>query len=165
MAAVSPVLFILMAIKLLLIGDERKNRRMYAWGFASEPYRVKLASTLPAVEALLQAETFQGACIDLKMQDDDATAIVQRVHERLPKLPIVALLPERSRKLPTSLRDQGVRAQLASPFPIEELHEAVRTHALPEPIGLVKPVKETPPAVTQSAAAAVPRLMANDEIA
>jgi len=154
--------FTLMAMKLLLIGDERKNRRMFAWGFADEPYRARLASSLAAVEELVAAERFQIACIDLKMLEDNAAAILDRLHARMPELPVIALIAQRDRKTAASLRDFGVRAHLIAPFAIENLHALLRSHALAEPVGVAKPRENVAlPAVTPPAA----RLMANDETA
>ena len=45
----------LMATKLLLVGDERKNRRMSAWGFGMEDYQVRRASSRASVEAIITA--------------------------------------------------------------------------------------------------------------
>ena len=151
-------------MKLLLIGDERKNRRMFSWGFADEAYRVKLASSLPAVQELIDTETFHAACIDLKMQEDNATAILERVHERLPDLPVVAIISERDRKALPGLKELGVRAHVVAPFAIEHLLALLRTHGLSEPAGASRRARENPPAP----AVAVPsnaRLMTNDETA
>jgi NtrC-family two-component system response regulator AlgB len=151
-------------MKLLLIGDERKNRRMFAWGFAAEPYRVKLASSRAAVDDLLGAEPFQAVCIDLKMQEDSADPILDLLHRRVPELPIVALIGAADRKSVPVLKERGVCAHLVSPFPIESLHSTLRAHALRDPVGGVRRTKETPasaagPSVTTTA----PRLMPNDE--
>jgi two-component system, NtrC family, response regulator AlgB len=151
-------------MKLLLIGDERKNRRMFAWGFAADPYRVKLASSLASVDELIEAEGFQAACIDLKMQEEDATAILNRLHFRLPGLPIIALVADRDRKTLASLKELGVRGYVVAPFPIESLHTLLRCHALAEPVGISKRTKDnvssTPVALAPGA-----RLMTNDETA
>ena len=125
-------------MKLLLIGDERKNRRMVAWGFASEPYQVKTASTRAAVDSLLEDDAFQAACIDLKMEQEDGVTIVDHLHARLPRLPIVALLGPEGRKLVPGLRGRGVCAHLVFPFPIESLRATVRGHALAQPLGLAR---------------------------
>ncbi|MDO8540317.1 MAG: sigma-54 dependent transcriptional regulator [Opitutaceae bacterium] len=147
-------------MKLLLIGDERKNRRMVAWGFASEPYQVKTASTRAVVGELIESEAFQAACIDLQMRDDDGTKIVDYLHGRLPRLPIVALVGSTGKKLAAGLRARGVSAQLATPFAIESLHAVVRSHALSSPVGVEPRIRET---ITTAPAA--PALMTRDEAA
>src|SRR5690606_8619018 len=86
-------------MKLLLIGDERKNRRMFAWGFSSDPYRVRMARSCAGVGELLAVDSFHAACVDLKMQEDNGIGIVEYLHRRLPGLPIVALGGEKDRKL------------------------------------------------------------------
>ncbi|HUR56478.1 MAG TPA: sigma-54 dependent transcriptional regulator [Opitutaceae bacterium] len=132
-------------MKLLLVGDERKNRRMVAWGFSSEPYRVKTASSRAAVGQLIEADEFQAACIDLKMQDDNAVAIIESLHVRLPQLPLIALAAADDKKLVARLKEHGVCAHLTSPFAIETLQSTLRSHALAQSIGLPKrPQKEAP---------------------
>ncbi len=148
-------------MKLLLVGDERKNRRMAAWGFSSDPFRVKTASTRAAVGQLLEVDEFQAACVDLKMQDDDAIAVVESLHGRLPQLPIIALVGPDDRKLVTRLKDHGVCSHVISPFAIETLHATVRTHALAEPIGLAKRLVKEPAAMPQ----VLPKVMSSDETA
>jgi two-component system, NtrC family, response regulator AlgB len=155
----------LMAMKFLLIGDESKNRRLIAWGFAAEPYRVKTASSRSEVEERVENEPFHGACIDWKMQADDAASIVDVLHRRLPALPIIALVGEKDRKLGPDLKELGVSAHLVSPFLIENLHTLLRTHALPEPITVSKPLREIPASPPTPAAAAALKMMANDESA
>src|SRR5687767_7534492 len=110
-----------MAMKLLLVGDERKNRRMSVWGFGADGYRVCRASSRASVEAIITTESFHVACLDLKMREDDGTAILGMLHCKLPQLPIVALVGEKDRDARTSLTGLGVTAFLLSPFPIEAL--------------------------------------------
>lgn len=145
-------------MKVLLIGDERKNRRMFAWGFAADPYRVRLASTRASVDQLIGAEPFQAACIDLKMQQDEAAPIIELLHRRVPELPIIALIGAADRKIMPTLKEKGVCAHLVSPFPIESLHSTVRSHALREPVGGARraSVKEMVPAAPSGAVSAAP---------
>lgn len=131
-------------MKLLLIGDERKTRRMLAWCFASEPYRVKMASSRRDLVDLLERESFQCACVDWKMQEDNAAEIVDVLRQHLPSLPILALVGEKDRRAELEWRESGVAAHLVSPFRIEELHAMVKSHALPEPIAAEQIVPEAP---------------------
>src|SRR5688572_14035054 len=131
-------------MKLLLVGDERKNRRMSAWGFGTDSYQVSRASSRPSVEAMITAESFHAACIDLKMREDDGSAIVDLLHHALPQLPVVAVVGEKDRDAGTSFAAQGVSAFLVAPFPIEDLHALVRTHALREPVTVAKAPKVEP---------------------
>jgi NtrC-family two-component system response regulator AlgB len=133
-------------MKLLLIGDERKNRRMMAWAFGNEPYRVKTANSRNDVGQLLDADSFQAACVDLKMQDENGVRMIDFLREQAPGLPIVALVGEKDRKLMSELKERGVSAHLTTPFAIEALHAAVRTHALAEPVGKARRVRDVAPA-------------------
>jgi NtrC-family two-component system response regulator AlgB len=159
------VRFLLSAMKLLLIGDERKNRRMVAWGFASEPYRVQMATARSQVTDALEHETFHAACIDWKMQEENAALLVELLRERIPELPVIALIGEKDRHLTGSLREMGVAAYLVSPFPIENLHAMIRVHARVDPVGLPKRAREERPASSGRSAPPFGQLMTNDEIA
>jgi two-component system, NtrC family, response regulator AlgB len=151
-----------MAMKLLLIGDQRKNRRMFAWGFAAEPYRVRLASSGVEVERLFDTESFQGACIDWRMQEDSAAEIIAWLREHVPALPIVALIGEKDGGVAATLQELGIVAYLVSPFPIENLHALVKMHALEQPVGVVKQPKETS---ATPVTAALSTIMTNDDTA
>jgi two-component system, NtrC family, response regulator AlgB len=150
-------------MKFLLIGDESKNRRLIAWGFASDPDRVTTASTRAEVEECVQNEAFHAACIDWRMQEGDPTAIVNSLHQRVSTLPIIALVSDKDRRPSHELRELGITAQLVSPFLIETLHALLETHALAEPVTAAKPVQEAPLASPAPLPAALK--MANDEVA
>ena len=136
---------------------------MVAWGFSSEPYRVKTANSRAAVGQLIEAEEFHAACIDLKMQDDNAVAIIESLHVRLPQLPLIVLAAAEDRKLVARLKEHGVCAHLTSPFAIEMLQSTLRAHALPQAIGLPKrPQKEAAPAPLP---AVNPKVMNSDDTA
>jgi two-component system, NtrC family, response regulator AlgB len=125
-----------MPLNLLIIGDERKNRRILNWGFTADSYHVRTANSRAAVGALLEEGAFHAACVDTKMQEDDPFTIMDYLRGNVPRLPIVALLADRDRRLLSNLKQYGVRAHLVSPFPIESLRATVDTHALREPAGL-----------------------------
>lgn len=128
-------------MKLLLIGDERKNRRMFAWGFGGESYKVTMASTPAAVAEALEHGRFQLACVDVKMMGDEAIPVLEYLQRRVPELPVIALV-DRQQKTEVSLKQWGVRAQLATPFPIATLHSLVRAQARAEPVGGTEPSDE-----------------------
>ena len=152
------------ALKLLLVGDERKNRRMSAWGFGADGYQVRRLSSRVSVEAIIAADPFHVACVDLKMREDDGPAIVGLLHHKLPQLPIVALVGEMDRDTRGALTAQGVSAFLTSPFPIEELHALVRAHALREPV-MVVTASKAQPVLPGVAGGPMVRKMMSDEIA
>ena len=156
--------FTLIAMKLLLIGDERKMLRMHAWGFAADSFRAKIANTKKDVVAALEADGLQLACIDLRMQEADAPDIVRVVHERVPDLPILALVGERERKQAANLRALGIRGHLLSPFSIESLHALIRSHALAEPVRASRKAAEPPaPVILPGSSFAPAKILANDE--
>lgn len=121
-------------MNLLLIGDARKNRRMFAWGFSAETYRVRLASSRRDVDELAVTEAFHAACIDWKMSDANAGELAALLRERFPDLPVVALVGERDGGVDGNGKSMGIAALLATPCPIEDLHATIRRHALGEAV-------------------------------
>lgn len=150
-------------MKLLLIGDDRKNQRMYAWGFSAEPFRAKLASTLQGVEDALADDAYHVACVDFKMQEEDVAKIVEMLHRRVPELPIVLLVGAADKKAASAYKDRGVVAHLVSPFSIESLHAVVRDNAAADPVGgprrFREPIAEPVPAAPLPV---LPKLLASD---
>ena len=136
-----------MALKLLIVGDERKNRRMLNWGLPSDSYEIQTASTRSAVSSLLEQQGFHLACVDARLQDDDAVSIVGLIRQRQPRLPVIALLPDRDRRLMAELKDLGVQAHLFGPFTFEALRSTVDREASRDLVGgAAKPAVPAPSA-------------------
>ena len=150
-------------MNLLLIGDARKNRRMFAWGFSADNYRVRMASSRREVNEFAATESFHAACIDWKMSDAHADELAALVHERLPDLPMVALVGERDEGVDGNWKSMGVAAQLETPCPIEDLHAIIRRHALRDPVK-ARPAIEPLPAGRMEPSN-ISSLMAGDEAA
>jgi NtrC-family two-component system response regulator AlgB len=73
----------------------------------------------------------------------------------------VTLIGEKDREFSATMKLLGVAAALVTPFPLEELHAALRTHALSEPVTRkVAPATPSPQAVVIDAGL---RLAADDE--
>jgi len=147
-------------MKLLLVGDEQKSRRMVSWGFPAGSCEVRTASSRAAVEGLVSSELFHAACVDLKMKDDDSGAVIETLHRRLPRLPIVALAGPDDRKVLSTLKSRGVCAHVKTPFSVEALLTTISHFALKEPVGgaRVAPPPASVPADRQ-------RLIAKDDAA
>lgn len=108
---------------------------MVARGFAGGAYRVRTASNSRDVGELIETERFQAVCIDLQMRQDHGSAILDLLRDRVPDLPVVALVGEAGNPVPAGLRVRGVSAHLVTPFPIESLLSVLHAHALDTPIG------------------------------
>ncbi len=153
-----------MALKLLIIGDDRKNRRMLNWGLPADSFEIHGANSRASVSALLEQQAFHVACVDTRMQDDDALSIIGLLRRRTPRLPIVALLAERDRRLLAELKDLDVRAHLTSPFSVELLRSTLEREASRESVG--GPVKPIAPVVPAAApASSGTKIVARDEVA
>jgi two-component system, NtrC family, response regulator AlgB len=148
-----------MAMKLLLVGDERKSRRMIAWAFSGADYQVKQASTPVAAERLVAEEAFHLACIDFPLPPGEGMVVIDRLRGKLPQLPLIALLGGRDRKVVQFLKGRGVTAHLTSPFPVHALRTVVATYALKDPVGGVRrEATFSRPAVPSAG----PQLLTND---
>jgi NtrC-family two-component system response regulator AlgB len=143
-------------MKLLIIGDEQKSRRLVAWGLASDTYEVRSANSRAAIETLARNQAFHAACLDLKMKEEDSESLLAAVHACLPDLPVVALTDAGDRRQLTALKSRGVCALVQTPFSIAELRAAILRHAVKEPVGAKSPVE--PPTVPMER-----RFIANDD--
>jgi NtrC-family two-component system response regulator AlgB len=150
-------------MKLLIIGDEQKSRRMVSWGFPTESYDVRTANCRKAVEGLVAANAFHAACVDLKMKEDDGEAIIDALQRKLPRLPIVALVDAQDRARTATLKSRGVCAHVRVPFSMEGLLSTIATHALKEPVGGARPIAVVPPLPVKAAPPV--KLIAQDEAA
>ena len=150
--------------KFLIIGDERKTRRMLNWGLASGTCHIETANSQAGVAALLNRYAFNVACIDVRMQEDDPITILTALHRRVPRLPIVALLEDRDRRTLGQLKELGVTAHLISPFAVETLRETLERHARRDGVDAAGVAR---PAVVPAAQPSGPlaKIVARDEAA
>ena len=86
-----------MLLNLLIIGDERKSRRMLNWGLASDSAHLHVATTRGEASALLDQQAFHAACVDTRLESDDAFELIGLLRRRAAQLPIVALVGDRAR--------------------------------------------------------------------
>src|SRR5690242_12492007 len=112
-----------MAHKILIIGDDRKTRRLCNWGLASDAWQAQTANSRTGVISVLDRHAFHVACIDLQMAQDNPDAIIDVLQQRVPDLPIVALLSERDAPGMAQLRERGIVAHLISPFEVATLRD------------------------------------------
>lgn len=148
---------------------------MQSWGLPSDGCQMHCATTRGQVNSLLDRHAFNVACVDTRMEEEDALSVIGLLRKRTPQLPVVALLAERDRRLVTALRDLSVEAHLTSPYSIETLRETLDLHAAPEPVpASARPVAiaptriaspAAPPPPVPAAAPSEPTLVARDEVA
>ena len=107
-------------MKLLLIGDERKNRRMCSWGFSGNSYRVRLANSRPMVDVALANESFHAAWREellertwVRLHAEQATyhaALRLRIEE--PELTSPLMAERLAQQLGRAMTADGVRKAL-----------------------------------------------------
>lgn len=155
-----------MLLNLLIIGDERKSRRMLNWGLAPDAAHLHVATTRGEASALLDQQAFHAACVDTRLESDDPLELIGLLRRRAAQLPIVALLGDHDRGLLARLRELRVECQLTMPVSVDALRSAFHTHALREPI-CARVVVPTPPVAENAPAngSAAPKLVARDEAA
>jgi two-component system, NtrC family, response regulator AlgB len=151
-----------MPLTLLIIGEERRIGRILTWGLGSDAYQVHVASGRTSAADLLDEHEFNVACVDMRGDEDDARASIELLRQRAPRLPIIALVGERDRRLMTMLRELGVDLHLVSPFSVDVLRRLIEAHALREPVGA--PSAAVPAAVTAPEPVSH-NLLARDEVA
>ncbi len=117
-------------MKLIIIGDEAKSRRLKAAGFEPENYQVVTASTVDELKRVLREDRFQVALLDVQMTSEDSLTMVKALHYSAPQLPVVALCSARDENLVREMRDYGVRDHLFKPFALTDLHSLLAGHAL-----------------------------------
>src|SRR5438045_2518702 len=118
-------------MKLLLIGDEVKSRRLKAAGFEPEQYQVSIASTQPELERLLHTESFQAAVLDYQITSENSLVMLRALHDIAADLPVVVVCTVKDESSVRESRDLGVRACLLKPYSILDLHMALSANALP----------------------------------
>lgn len=154
-----------MALKLLLIGDERKNRRLLNWAFAPALYYVETATSAPEVAAALRQRDFQAACLDGRTPEHELTNILEVLHQDAPRLPVVAIIDHRDARLLRHLREKGIAACVVTPFDAATLRSTLERVAARVPIA--RPTR--PAASALAPASAAPRssesIVASDEAA
>ena len=121
-----------MALKFLFVADERTIRRLRRSGLGSDTCEIHAASSRATIDALLQQHGFHAACLDVRMTEDEPLALMQFLRRRVPRLPVVALLPARNRRTNALLNELGPDAYLSAPYSNQALRDMLQAQAVRE---------------------------------
>lgn len=152
-----------MPLRFLLVADERTHRRLQSSGISSGSCQVHAVSSIGAVDALLQQHGFHAACVDSRMLEESPAAVVDLLRRRVPKMPILLLLPEGERRSVSQMKGIRTDAQLSAPFTIEDMRTAMESLAARE--AQTVSVTSTQHVDAPLVAPAIPQIVARDEVA
>ncbi len=117
---------------MILVVDDDQMFLEKARKILNSDRRVFLASTSEKAFTLAQDLGFSVVLVDLGLRGDDGLALIRRIHQSLPGLPVIALSDQTQRADPDLVRELGVVEVLQKPItpewkPIVERVRAMRT--------------------------------------
>ncbi|MDX2185854.1 MAG: sigma-54 dependent transcriptional regulator [Opitutaceae bacterium] len=86
-------------MKLLLVGDEERMRKLAAFGLIQEHEESTIVSSAAEVEELDTLSIFNAAVVDWEMRKSPASELIASLRERWRSLPVVALVSSSERGL------------------------------------------------------------------
>ena len=115
--------------QILVVDDDPGTRKVAAANLGMEGFDIVLASC--AEEALERLETCDPLAMvsDLKMPDTDGITLMERVHERLPSLPVVLVTAHATVETAVRAMRRGAMHYLTKPVRYDELAGLLR-HAV-----------------------------------
>jgi len=134
-------------MKILLVGDEAKNRRLLAFGLATETDE---PAAITSIAELMQLKTLRGfdvALIDWEMRGEPAAAVLSQLRRLAPCLPVVAGTTTAMRG--AAAQAAGAVAALLKPLDIDTVQDVLKHHArtplpaMPEAASVPEPAPET----------------------
>jgi NtrC-family two-component system response regulator AlgB len=114
-------------MKILLIGDEPRLRRLLSFGIAAPSDETATICTLAGLARLPDLRAFEIALLDWEMRAEEAPAFLRQLGRLAPHLPVVALTAR-----PARARDAlaaGAREALLKPVDIDATRAALARHA------------------------------------
>lgn len=114
-------------LTLLMIGDEARSRRLLAFGLVEENDAVTCVGSLGALEALPSTGSFGVALLDWEMKAASAQALLQRLRQIDPEIPVVATVSDELTA--RTARQQGVNHCITKPFSTHDLKDLLKNCA------------------------------------
>lgn len=113
-------------MKLLVIGDEYKNRRLLAFGLGGD-VEFTCVSSPRDIERLYSLNDYAVALIDWEMKTWDASELLDLLRRTAPILPVVAMAA--SAEAAVTARRRGVADCVVKPLDIDKLRETLNHYA------------------------------------
>lgn len=132
-------------MKILLLGDEARTRRLLSFGLAGPDDQPAVVASVAELGRLHDLAEFDAALLDWEMRGAEAPALLQHLRRLAPALPIVVLAARSTRA--ADARAAGAAEALVKPVVIDEARAALArcvqpadTTALPPPVPPPPPV-------------------------
>lgn len=114
-------------MKILLIGDEPRLRRLLSFGIAAPTDEAATIGTLADLARLPDPRSFQAALLDWEMRAEEASAFLRQLARLAPHLPVVVLTARAARA--EEALAAGAREALLKPADIDATRAALARHA------------------------------------
>ncbi len=110
----------------LVADDDQVARELLAEALDREGYRVRVADGGEACVRMAEDETFDLVLVDLRMPGLDGLAVLKRLNETQPDLPVVILTAFATMATAIEAVNAGASDYLSKPFRMEEIKLVVR---------------------------------------
>jgi NtrC-family two-component system response regulator AlgB len=137
-------------MKILLVGDEARMRRLLAFGLAAEADRPSLVGSLAELGRLPNLGAYDVALLDWEMRSEEASAVLERLRRLAPAVPVVAMTSREARV--ADVLAAGAVDALLKPLDIDVARAALARAARPP--GQARADEGPRPAVSAPAAPA-----------
>lgn len=124
-------------MKLLVIGDEHKNRRLLAFGLCDSNMEARTASTPADLSRLGELRDIQVALIDWDMKSYAAPEFIAALRRTATNVPVVATVP--STLEADVARRAGASECVLKPLDVDKLHHVLRGYDLVAPTPAAAP--------------------------
>ena len=114
-----------MSIRVLIVDDDEPHAQAVAESLQRVDYECTVANSGERGAALIESENFDVVVTDLKMDDLDGLAILQRTKEELPDAEVILLTGHASVQSALAAGQSGASMYLTKPLDINELRGAV----------------------------------------
>lgn len=114
-------------MKILLIGDEPRLRRLLSFGIATPADDAATIETLAELARLQDIRAFEVALLDWEMRAEEAPAFLRQLSRLAPNLPVVVLAARAARA--DEAVSAGAREALLKPVDIDSTRAALARHA------------------------------------
>ena len=114
-------------MKILLIGDEPRLRRLLSFGIAAPSDEAATIGTLAELARLQDIRDFEIALLDWEMRAEEAPAFLRQLSRLAPGLPVVVLAARAARA--DEAVSAGAREALLKPVDIDATRAALARHA------------------------------------
>jgi DNA-binding response OmpR family regulator len=115
-------------VRILLLEDDLETAETLAKGLAQEAYEVALARDVPAALALVGAQQFDVAVLDVMVPGGSGYDVLEALRRREPRMPVLLLTARSAVEDRVLGLDRGADDYLVKPFSFSEL--AARLRAL-----------------------------------